>query len=92
MVNVVITGGGGFLGARLARELLAAGALDVAGGGRQPLSRLTLIDRVPVPSDLAADGRVTEVRGDLAELLEPDRKSTRLNSSHRTVSRMPSSA
>jgi nucleoside-diphosphate-sugar epimerase len=70
MVNVVITGGGGFLGARLARELLAADALDVAGGGARPLSRVTLIDRVPVPPDLAADGRVTEVRGDLPELLE----------------------
>ena len=33
MVNVVITGGAGFLGSRLARELLAAGSLDVAGGG-----------------------------------------------------------
>jgi D-erythronate 2-dehydrogenase len=71
VVNVVITGGAGFLGARLARALLAAGSLDVAGGGARPLSRVTLIDRVPVPPDLAADGRVTEVRGDLAELLEP---------------------
>ena len=71
MVNVVITGGAGFLGARLARELLATGSLDVAGGGARPLSRVTLIDRAPVPSDLAADARVTEVRGDLAELLEP---------------------
>jgi len=70
MVNVVITGGGGFLGGRLARELLAAGALDVAGGGARPLSRVTLIDRMPVPPDLAVDGRVTEVRGDLPELLE----------------------
>ena len=67
MVNVVITGGAGFLGARLARELLAAGALDVAGGGARPLSQLTLIDRVPLPADLAADGRVAEVRGDLGE-------------------------
>ena len=32
MTNVVITGGAGFLGARLARELLAAGSL--AGGGQ----------------------------------------------------------
>ena len=76
-MNVVITGGAGFLGARLARELLAAGALDVAGGGTRPLSRVTLIDHVPVPpdladlADLAGGGRVTEVRGDLAELLEP---------------------
>ena len=31
MVNVVVTGGVGFLGARLARELLAADALDLAG-------------------------------------------------------------
>ena len=67
MVNVVITGGAGFLGARLARELLAAGSLDVAGGGARPLSRLTLIDRVPLPADLAGDGRLTGVRGDLGE-------------------------
>ncbi len=67
MANVVITGGAGFLGARLARELLAAGSLDVAGGGARPLSRLTLIDRAPLPADLAADGRVAEVRGDLGE-------------------------
>ena len=32
MVHVVVTGGAGFLGARLARELLAAGAVPVAGG------------------------------------------------------------
>jgi len=67
VTNVVITGGAGFLGARLARELLAAGSLDLAGGGAQPLSRLTLIDRAPLPADLAADGRVAGVRGDLGE-------------------------
>jgi D-erythronate 2-dehydrogenase len=67
VANVVITGGAGFLGARLARELLAAGSLDVAGGGARPLSQLTLIDRVPLPADLAADDRVTGIRGDLGE-------------------------
>jgi D-erythronate 2-dehydrogenase len=71
VANVVITGGGGFLGARLARELLAAGSLAVAGSGEQPISRLTLLDRVPVPADLAADRRVTAIRGDLGELLDP---------------------
>ena len=71
MVNVVITGGAGFLGSRLARELLAAGSLDVADGGVRPLSRLTLIDRVPAPPDLAADARVTVILGDLGEPLGP---------------------
>ncbi len=71
MVNVVITGGAGFLGSRLARELLAAGSLEVAGGEARPLSRVTLVDQAPVPPDLAADERVTAVRGDLVELLDP---------------------
>jgi D-erythronate 2-dehydrogenase len=71
VANVVITGGAGFLGARLARDLLAAGSLDVAGGGARALSRVTLIDRMPAPPELAEDGRVAVIRGDLAELLEP---------------------
>ncbi|HYX62508.1 MAG TPA: NAD-dependent epimerase/dehydratase family protein, partial [Streptosporangiaceae bacterium] len=71
MVHVVITGGAGFLGSRLARELLAAGSLEVAGGGARPLSRVTLIDQAAVPPDLAADERVMAVRGDLSELLDP---------------------
>ena len=69
VANVVVTGGAGFLGARLARQLLAAGRLDVAGSGARPLSRVTLIDRAPVPADLAADKRVAAVRGDLTQLL-----------------------
>ena len=69
MVNVVITGGGGFLGSRLARELLAKGSLDVAGEGSAPLSGVTLIDQAPAPADLAADERVTAIRGDLAAIL-----------------------
>ncbi|MGD0375853.1 MAG: D-erythronate dehydrogenase [Streptosporangiaceae bacterium] len=71
MVNVVVTGAAGFLGSRLARELLAAGSLEVAGSGALPVSRVTLIDRSPVPPDLAADGRVATIRGDLGELLDP---------------------
>jgi len=66
MTHVAITGGAGFLGARLARELLSAGALDV-DGSPAALSRLTLIDRAPVPADLAADPRVDVVAADLGE-------------------------
>jgi nucleoside-diphosphate-sugar epimerase len=73
VTNVVVTGGAGFVGSRLARELLAAGSLDLAGGGASPLSRVTLIDRSPAPADLAADGRVAAIRGDLGELLDPGR-------------------
>ena len=66
---MVVTGGAGFLGSRLARELLTAGSLPVAGHAARPLSRLTLIDQAPAPPDLAADSRVVVVRGDLVDLL-----------------------
>jgi D-erythronate 2-dehydrogenase len=73
VANVMVTGGAGFLGARLARQLLAARSLEVAGSGAGPLSRVTLIDRAPVPPDLAADERVAAICGDLGELLDPSR-------------------
>jgi nucleoside-diphosphate-sugar epimerase len=68
---VVVTGGAGFLGSRLARELLAAGSVGVAGGGVRPLSGVTLIDQSPAPVDLAADERVNAICGDLGEVLDP---------------------
>ena len=71
MVNVMITGGAGFLGARLARDLLVSGSLDVAGDGERPLAHVALLDQVPAPADLAADARVAVMEGDLAGLLAP---------------------
>jgi D-erythronate 2-dehydrogenase len=71
VVRVVVTGGSGFLGTRLAGELLAAGSLQVAGAPARPVSRVMLVDQAPVPARLAGDGRVSVVRGDLAGLVEP---------------------
>ena len=66
-MNILITGGSGFLGARLARALLAKGSLSVAGAAARSIETLTLADRAPPPDDLAADKRVRFAGGDLNE-------------------------
>jgi nucleoside-diphosphate-sugar epimerase len=68
-MHILITGGCGFLGARLARTLLAGGDIALAGAAAQPVARITLADRVPPPADLAADARVQFAQGDLLEQL-----------------------
>lgn len=68
-MNIIITGGAGFLGARLARTLLASSELSLAGSATQAIKTLTLTDQVAPPPDLAADARVHVVTGDLIELL-----------------------
>ncbi len=59
-MKLLITGGGGFVGARLARALLARGTL--AG---QPIQQLVLTDIAPPPADLVADARVQARTGTL---------------------------
>ena len=68
-MNILITGGSGFLGARLARTLLARGTLALAGGAARRIASVTLTDRAPPPPDLQQDPRVRCVGGDLNELL-----------------------
>ena len=70
-MNIVITGGAGFLGVRLARTLLAQGRLSLAGSPDQAIERITLVDRVQPPADLRADSRVATAVGDLTDLLRP---------------------
>lgn len=64
-MKLLITGGGGFLGARLARTLLARG--ELAG---QRIERMVLTDIAPPPSDLLADKRVEARTGPLLSQTE----------------------
>jgi len=59
-MKLLITGGGGFVGARLARRLLQSGTL--AG---QRIDAMVLTDIAPPPSDLLADARVEARTGAL---------------------------
>jgi nucleoside-diphosphate-sugar epimerase len=70
-MNVVITGGAGFLGVRLARTLLAQGQISLAGASPQAVARITLVDRAQPPADLLNDPRIAAVVGDLNDLLQP---------------------
>ena len=63
-MNVLITGGAGFLGRRLARALLDRGALIGAGNRPKRIDRLALLD--VVPADGFSDPRVQVVAGDPA--------------------------
>jgi nucleoside-diphosphate-sugar epimerase len=67
-MHVVITGGAGFIGRKLAGALLAPGALETASG-RQELDRLTLFD-VTHAEGLPEDARVNSMAGDITDLAE----------------------
>src|SRR5436190_9202587 len=67
-MKVIITGGLGFLGQRLARRLLEVGELNLGDGGSAPIDTLILADRV-VPSSRSGwmDSRVELVACDVVD-------------------------
>src|SRR5512137_2685403 len=64
-MRIVITGGAGFLGTRLARAIVARNTLTDARGIARPVREIVLLD-VAAPPDLG-DPRVRGVTGDLAD-------------------------
>jgi nucleoside-diphosphate-sugar epimerase len=79
-MKVVITGGGGMLGFKLAKALLARGRLTGADGKETVITKVTLFDTAFPPS-LPADARLETVTGDiaapgvLAKVVTPDTQS-----------------
>ena len=70
-MQLLITGGAGFVGARLARTLLQRGQL-----GGQPITRIVLADMAPPPADLLADARIEARVGPLLQHCEGLRHET----------------
>jgi nucleoside-diphosphate-sugar epimerase len=64
-MKIVITGGSGFLGQRVASELLKRGHLNDAGGNPQPIRELVLVD-IATPANGLLDARVRYAIGDAA--------------------------
>jgi nucleoside-diphosphate-sugar epimerase len=65
-VKVVITGGAGFIGARLAKAVLARGALADGQGVSQPVDELVLFDQA-APAEPIVDDRAHYLTGDLTD-------------------------
>ena len=64
-MKIVITGGSGFLGQRVARELLKRGTVNDADGHPQSIRELVLVD-IATPANGLLDARVRYAIGDAA--------------------------
>ncbi|MEE8122683.1 MAG: GDP-mannose 4,6-dehydratase, partial [Alphaproteobacteria bacterium] len=67
-MKVVITGGTGFIGLNLARQLVLRGALTGPSGAAEEIDSIVLFDTVaPESRPPGLDGRVEIVTGDVAD-------------------------
>ena len=64
-MKIIITGGSGFLGQRVARELLKRGQVNDADGKPQPIREIVLLDIAP-PSRGLLHAKVRYAIGDAA--------------------------
>ena len=65
-MHIVITGGAGFIGKKLAAALLASDGIEFQGEAKRPLERLTLFD-VALAEGLPADPRLHTIAGDITD-------------------------
>ncbi len=65
-MKTVITGGGGFIGFKLAKALLARGTLAGADGTPQKIASLVLVDQA-FPENLPRDPRLEMLAGDISD-------------------------
>jgi D-erythronate 2-dehydrogenase len=64
-MRVVILGGAGFLGKKLASALLAQGYLEDSNGNQEKISNLTLFDKVVPTPPLPKDSRLETITGEI---------------------------
>jgi nucleoside-diphosphate-sugar epimerase len=74
-MHVLITGGSGFIGRRLASALLRAGTVTVDDGAPRPIERLTMFDSVP-DAGAPVDRRVESISGDITDRSAVERAAT----------------
>lgn len=65
-MKVVITGGEGFLGSRLAALLLRRGTLNGPDGAAKAIEQITIVDAAP-PKAAVSDPRLRSVTGEIAD-------------------------
>ncbi|PPR20119.1 MAG: hypothetical protein CFH40_02089, partial [Alphaproteobacteria bacterium MarineAlpha10_Bin3] len=77
-MKVVITGGAGFIGRKLAIKLLEKNTLDLSGGASGPVDKVVVFDVVEPDPPFPDDPRLEIITGDISDpdtiraLITPD--------------------